>query len=58
MVKIRLEGTTIELKRIRRIIERNRNYKVVNISDMLPNKGTKKYFRQYVDVKFNVNNKD
>ena len=28
MVKIRLEGTTIELKRIRRIIERNRNYKV------------------------------
>lgn len=27
MVKIRLEGTTIELIRIRRIIERNRNYK-------------------------------
>ncbi len=54
MVKIRLQGTTNEIKRMKRVIERNRSLKVVSISDVFPNKGTKKYFRQYMDVSFDL----
>ena len=52
MVKIRLQGTTNELKRMRRVIERNRSLLVVSTSEVFPNKGTKKYFRQYMDISF------
>ena len=52
MVKIRLQGTTNEIKRMRRVIERNRSLLVVSTSEVFPNKGTKKYFRQYMDISF------
>ena len=52
MVKIRLQGTTNELKSMRRVIERNRSLSVLSASEVFPNKGTKKYFRQYMDVSF------
>ena len=42
MVKIRLQGTTNEIKRMRRVIERNRNLRVVSVSDVFANKGTSK----------------
>lgn len=54
MVKIRLQGTTNEIKRMRRVIERNRNLKVISVSDVFANKGTKKYFRQYMDISFDL----
>ena len=54
MVKIRLQGTTNEIKRMKRVIERNRSLKVVSISEVFPNKGNKKYFRQYMDVSFDL----
>jgi len=54
MVKIRLQGTTNELKRMRRVIERNRSLKVLSVSEVFANKGTKKYFRQYMDISFNL----
>lgn len=57
MVKIRLQGTTNEIKRMRRVIERNRGLQVVSVSDVYPNKGTKKYFRQYVDISFDLQEK-
>ncbi len=57
MVKIRLQGTTNEIKRMRRVIERNRSLQVLSISDVFPNKGTKKYFRQYMDISFDRENK-
>lgn len=57
MVKIRLQGTTNEIKRMRRVIERNRNLRVVSVSDVFANKGTKKYFRQYMDVSFDPKKK-
>ena len=50
--KIRLQGTTNEIKRMRRVIERNRSLLVVSTSEVFPNKGTKKYFRQYMDISF------
>ena len=52
MVKIRLQGTTNEIKRMRRVIERNRSLLVVSTSEVFPNKGAKKYFRQYMDISF------
>lgn len=57
MVKIRLQGTTNEIKRMRRVIERNRNLRVVSVSDVFANKGTKKYFHQYMDVSFDLQQK-
>lgn len=57
MVKIRLQGTTNEIKRMRRVIERNRNLRVVSVSDVFANKGTKKYFRQYMDISFELQQK-
>ena len=50
MVKVRLQGTTCEIKRMKRCIERNKRIKVISVSDTFSNKGTKKYFRQYMDV--------
>ena len=50
MVKIRMQGTTRDIKRMKRCIERNKRIKVISVSDVLNNKGTKKYFRQYMDV--------
>ncbi|MCR5816234.1 MAG: hypothetical protein K6F91_05090 [Ruminococcus sp.] len=50
MVKVRLQGTTREIKRMKRCIERNNRIKIISISDIFSNKGTKKYFRQYMDV--------
>lgn len=52
MVKIRLQGTTNELKRMRRVIERNRSLTVLSVSEVFSNKGTNKYFRQYMDISF------
>lgn len=46
MVKVRLQGTTCEIKRMKRCIERNKRIKVISVSDAFPNKGTKKYFRR------------
>ena len=55
MVKVRLQGTTCEIKRMKRCIERNKRIKVISVSDAFPNKGTKKYFRQYMDVVIDPN---
>ena len=52
MVKIRLQGTKNDIKRTRRLLERNRDLIVISTSDVFENKGTTKYFRQYVDVIF------
>ena len=58
MVKIRLQGTSNELKRMRRVIERNRNLKVLSVSEVFANKGTNKYFRQYMDISFDLKTKE
>lgn len=52
MVKIRLQGTKNDIKRTRRLIERNRDLIVISTSEVYENKGTTKYYRQYVDVIF------
>lgn len=57
MVKIRLQGTTNEIKRMIRVIERNRSLEVRSVSEVFANNGTKKYFRQYMDVSFDPKKK-
>ena len=50
MLKIRLQGTTNEMKWFRKILEKNSNFEILSISEPYANKGTNKYFRVYVDV--------
>ena len=44
MLKIRLQGTTNELKWFRKILEKNSNFEILSISEPYANKGTNKYF--------------
>ena len=46
MLKIRLQGTTNELKWFRKILEKNSNFEILSISEPYANKGTNKYFRR------------
>lgn len=49
MLKIRLQGTTNDIKWFKNIGERQR-IALLEISQPFPNKGTKKYFRVYAEV--------
>lgn len=51
MLKIRLQGTTNDIKWFRKILERDKRIELLSISEPFPNKGTKKYFRVYAEVK-------
>lgn len=50
MLKIRLQGTTRDIKWFRKILERDKRIKVLEISEPFANKGTNKYFRVYAEV--------
>lgn len=53
MLKIRLQGTTNDIKWFRKIIERDKRINVLDVSEPFANKGTKKYFRVYAEVEKN-----
>lgn len=53
MLKIRLQGTTRDIKWFRKISERDKRIKVLEISEPFANKGTNKYFRVYACCKRN-----
>ena len=50
MLKIRLMGTKNDIKWFRKILERNPKVEVTEFSEMFSNKGTKKFYRVYVEV--------
>ncbi len=50
MLKYRLQGTNNSIKMGIRIILRSDKVEIINISDLLPEKGSTKYHRVYVDV--------
>lgn len=50
MLKIRLQGTTNDIKWFKKILERDKRIALLEISQPFPNKGTKKYFRVYAEV--------
>ncbi len=51
MLKVRLMGTRNDIKWFRKILQRSPKMEVTEFSDMFPNKGTKKYYRTYVEVR-------
>ena len=53
MLKVRLMGTRNDLMWFRKILEKNRNVNVLQVSDAYSNKGTDKYYRVYVEVEKN-----
>ena len=50
MLKIRLQGTTRDIKWFCKILERDKRIKVSEISEPFANKGTNKYVRVYAEV--------
>ena len=50
MLKVRLMGTKNDIKWFRKILERNPKVEVTEFSEMFSNKGTKKFYRVYVEV--------
>ena len=51
MLKVRLMGTKNDIKCFGKILQRNPKVEVTEFSEMYPNKGTKKFYRAYVEVK-------
>ncbi|MBQ0043009.1 MAG: hypothetical protein KBS85_06835 [Lachnospiraceae bacterium] len=52
MVKLRIQGTKIELKKFLKVLARNKLLTLENESEFIPNKGTEKYYRYYAEVFF------
>ncbi len=50
MLKIRMQGTKKDIHWFRRLLERNQNIRVLQVSEIFANKGTDKYFRAYAEV--------
>ena len=51
MLKIRLMGTKNDIKWFEKILQRDPKVEVTEFSNLYPNKGTKKFYRAYVEVK-------
>lgn len=50
MLKIRLQGTTNDIKWFKKLLERDKRINVIQVSEPFSNKGTNKYYRVYADV--------
>lgn len=53
MLKIRMQGTTNEIKWFKKILERDKRIIVLDISEPFTNKGTKRFFRVYAEIEKN-----
>ncbi len=51
MLKVRLMGTKNDIKWFGRLLQRNPKIEVLEISELYQNKGTDRYYREYVEVK-------
>ena len=50
MLKIRLQGTLKDIQWFRHILEKHKELDVLEVSEAYAYKGTRKYFRVYVEV--------
>ena len=50
MLKIRLQGTTNDIKWFQKILQRDKRINVLEMSEKYANKGTNKYFRVYAEI--------
>lgn len=53
MLKVRLMGTKNDITWFKKILDRHPKVEVTEFSDLFPVKGTKKYYRVYVELKKN-----
>lgn len=51
MLKVRLMGTKNDITWFGKILKNNPKIEVMEFSDLYPNKGTKKFYRAYVEVR-------
>lgn len=51
MLKVRLMGTENDIKWFRNVLQKNPQIEVMEFSNLFPNKGTKKYYRTYAEVR-------
>ncbi len=50
MLKIRLQGTTSDIKWFKKILERDKRINVLEVSEPFANKGTSKFYRVYAEI--------
>ena len=50
MLKIRLQGTENDIKWFRGFLRKNAEVEITETSDLYKNKGTSKFYRNYVEV--------
>ena len=51
MLKVRLMGTKNDIKWFGKMLRNNPKIEVLEFSDLYPNKGTKRFYRAYMEVK-------
>jgi hypothetical protein len=51
MLKVRLMGTKNDITWFGKMLQRNPKIEVMEFSELYSNKGTKKYYRAYVEVR-------
>ena len=51
MLKVRLKGTKNDIKWFQRLLQRNPKVEVTEFSDLYENKGTKRFYRVYAEVR-------
>lgn len=50
MLKIRIQGTEKDIHWFHKILGRYKGIEVTEVSDLYKNKGTSKFFRNYVEI--------
>lgn len=50
MLKVRLMGTAKDIRWFERVLRKNSDLKVSEMSELFSNKGTKRFFRAYMEV--------
>lgn len=50
MLKIRLQGTVKDIRWFKRLLEKHPEIRVLQMSEILSNKGTNRYFRSYIEA--------
>ncbi len=51
MLKVRLMGTKGDIKWFGKLLQRNPKIEVLEMSELYQNKGTNRYYREYIEVK-------
>lgn len=50
MLKIRMQGTIQDMRWFQKVLEQQKEVRVLQASEVYANKGTKRYFRMYTEI--------